>query len=168
MNSNMLVSWCWTMRAIETTEQCFVSQHTKINILLKQDMLEKEGHGHQIVGEYFIEEQTRSCYSFHGICKKENKMNYQNNTGGPRGAFRVFFSQFLPSFLDSKNLTLSPSFLNNSAFLSPLSKKKLSACWRTNPPKLDLSFLSFSNQKRNSFPSPLPKTKSPKPPPLFF
>ena len=63
-------------------------------------MLEKEGHGHQIVGEYFIEEQTRSCYSFHRICKKENKMNYQNNTGGPRGAFLFFL-------LVTKNATRS-------------------------------------------------------------
>ena len=36
------------MQAIETVEQCFVSEHTK-KVLLKQDTLEKESHDHQIV-----------------------------------------------------------------------------------------------------------------------
>ena len=105
-------------------------------------MLEKEGHGHQIVGEYFIEEQTRSCYSFHGICKKENKMNYQNNTEGPRGAFRVFFSQFLPSFLDSKNLTLSPSFFKQLSSPLPSFKKKTKCLLKDKPPEAR-PFFSF-------------------------
>ena len=123
------------MRAIETTEQCFVSQHTKINILLKQDMLEKEGHGHQIVGEYFIEEQTRSCYSFHRICKKENKMNYQNNTGGPRGAF-LFFLLVTKNATRSHLLFLKQNRQNPLPFFfscqpSPL-KEKTS---RNSPPK---------------------------------
>ena len=108
--------------------------NTQTMVLLKQNMLGKNGHDHQIMKNTLLKKHSNHYYSFHELYINKNKLPKERKKWGPKGTFWVLSFQ-LNSFLPWKhkpylirgatrpfcfktlNKSLSSTFLNHSTLL---------------------------------------------------